>query len=292
MPGADVGLGYAVVAAVLLGVYLFLIKRYFDAYPATVYVSLTYGCSLLWYLPIAAVSVDGAYLPVADGTRLGVLALVVVGTVVAVLTSFRAIAVGEVSYVAPISKLVPVFVVPVEFLVLDERLAPLQAAGVAVATGAVYVANYTPGALLAPFVRAARSRPAQLALLSAAAFGVTDVGKRALTQELAVPPATVNLALFAGVGAALAPLAARRLPDGIRADAGRFLGVGLLLAVAEHAVILSFSELPASLASPVVNASAVLAVVLGGVLLNEEEMRVRLIAAGLAVVGVTMIGVG
>ena len=99
------------------------------------YVTLTFTASLVWYLPIAALSVDGGYFPVGFGTvGVGVLALMLAGSLVAILTSFRAIATGDVSYVAPISKLIPVFVLPLELVVLDERLSPLQATGAGVAT--------------------------------------------------------------------------------------------------------------------------------------------------------------
>jgi drug/metabolite transporter (DMT)-like permease len=239
------------------------------------------------------VTVEDGYLPAdAGATTLAVLALVVASTVLAVLASFRSIAVGDVSYVAPIGKLVPLFVVPLEVVVLGQHLTPLQIGGIVVATVAVYVANYEPGHLVDPLVRAARSRPAQLALLSAAAFGVTDVCKRFLTQELAVAPETVNLALFAGLPLALGPFALRLVPDGVRDDASVFLGLGLLLAVADHLVMLAFTSLPASLASPVINSSAVVAVILGGVFLGEEAMRIRLTAALLVVVGVTAISLG
>lgn len=289
----EIGLVYAAVSAVMLGVYTFLIKRYVAHYPATVYVALTYVCSLVWYIPIALVTVDEGYIPAGAGMgTFGMLAFVVVGTSLAVLASFRAISIGDVSYVAPIGKLVPVFVVPVEVVFLSQHLTPLQLVGVVVATGAVYVANYEPGKLVEPLRQAARSRPAQFALASAAAFGVTDVGKRVLTQELGMAPETVNLALFVGLPIALAPMALRRLPEGVRDDAGIFLGLGLLLAVAEHLVMLAFSTLPASLASPVINSSAIVAVVLGGIVLGEEAMRIRLTAAGFAVVGVTLISLG
>ena len=79
---------------------------------------------------------------------------------------------------------------------------------------------------------------------------------------------------------------------GVRDDAGIFVGLGLLLAVAEHLVMLAFSTLPASLASPVINSSAVVTVVLGGVVLGEEAMRIRLTAAGFAVAGVALISLG
>ncbi len=81
-------------------------------------------------------------------------------TAVGLLTLFRAIRVGEVSYVSPISKIVPVFVLPLEVGLLGQHLSPLQVGGVVVATAAVYVANWQGTALLAPLRRAQQSRPA------------------------------------------------------------------------------------------------------------------------------------
>jgi len=291
--GPEPGLVYAGLASLILGVYLFCIKRYFSEYPSTVYIALTFAASLVWYLPIAAVASDGTYLPSGFGAPgVAMFALTVGGSILAFLASFRAIAVGDVSYVAPISKLVAVFVLPIELIFLQEHLTPVQVGGVLVATAAVYVANYEPGKLFEPFVQAARSRPAQLALASAAIFGVVDVGKRVLMQELQVPPETFNVVLFLAVPLALAPLAARRVPDGVREDLHLFAGAGLLIAVGEHFVMLSFSTLSASLASPIINTQAVIAVLLGGVLLGEDAFRVRILAAAFAVTGVTMITVG
>ncbi len=285
---------YAGLASLILGVYFFCIKRYFSDYPSTVYLSITFTASLLWYLPIAVVANDGGgYLPAGFGAPgIGMFVVTVGGSLVAFLALFRAVAVGDVSYVAPISKLVAVFVLPIELVVLREQLSALQIAGVVVATAAVYVANYEPGKLFEPFVQAARSRPAQLALASAAVFGVVDVGKRVLTQELQVPPETFNLLLFTAVPLALAPLALRRVPEGTADDLRLFAGVGLLLAVGEHFVMLAFSTLSASIASPVINTQAVVAVLLGGIVLGEDAFRVRLVAAAFAVVGVTLITVG
>ncbi|MFB6173212.1 MAG: EamA family transporter [Halobacteriales archaeon] len=293
MFGLEPGLVYAVVASLILGVYLFCIKRFFSEYPSTVYLALTFAASLGWYVPIAVLTNDGGYLPAGFGLPgIGMFVLTVGGSLLAFLASFRAIAAGDVSYVAPISKLVGVFVLPIELVFLQERLSAVQVAGVLVATAAVYVANYEPGKLVEPFVRAAYSRPAQLALASAAVFGVVDVGKRVLTQELAVPPETYNVVMFVAIPVALAPLALPRLPDGVRGDLHLFAGAGLLLAVGEHLVMLAFSTLSASLASPVINTQAVIAVLLGGVVLGEDAFRVRLVAAAFAIAGVTMITIG
>ena len=312
----SLGLLFAVVSAFLFGSYLFVIKRYFSEYPATVYVFLVFAFALVWYVPVAVVTVDGGYLPPGFG-RTGVLVLgTTVGfTLLGNLTFFRAIAAGAVSYVAPISKVIPVFVLPLEVLLLGQYLSALQVVGVIVATVAIYVANYRPGELLEPLQRAVTARPAQFALASAASFAVVDVGKRTLMQELALPVQTFVLVLFATLTLSLAPIAARNWPsrdvdaeaklaDGgvgasggtvpvdVRGDLPKFAATGLLLATANHVVMYAFGALPASIASPIVNTQAVVGVVLGGLLLGEEHFRIRLVAAGLAVAGVTTIALG
>jgi len=313
----SLGLPLAVVAAFLFGSYLFVIKRYFSAYPATVYVFLAFAFALVWYVPVALATVDGGFFPAGFGTTgLLVLGATVGFTLLGNLTFFRAIAAGAVSYVAPISKVIPVFVLPLEVVLLDQYLSALQVVGVVVATIAIYVANYRPGELLEPLQRAVSARPAQFALASAASFAVVDVGKRTLMQELSLPAETYVLALFATLTVSLAPIAARNWPsapldassskatDGgtatatgaaavdVRGDLPKFAATGLLVAAANHVTMYAFGELPASVASPIINMQAVVAVVLGGILLGEEHFRIRLVAAGLAVVGVTVIALG
>jgi len=77
---------------------------------------------------------------------------------------YKGLALGEVSYVAPISKIVPVFVLPLEVVFLDQQLSAIHVIGVGVATGAVYVANYRRGSLLDPLRRLRQSKAALLAL--------------------------------------------------------------------------------------------------------------------------------
>ena len=290
----NLGIAYAVASALLLGSYLYVIKRYFSQYPSPVYIVLVEGLAFVWYLPVAAFTVDGGYLPPGADLWLFAVILGVSGmTGVALLSFFAALRRGAVSYVAPISKIVPVFVLPLEVLLLGQHLTPLQVTGVLVATAAVYVANYQPGELLEPFRRAATTTAAQLALASAAAFGVVDVGKRYLMQELALPPQTFLPVMFFVVTLFVAPLAARASwPAETRRDLPKFAAAGLLVAVANHLVLLAFQLLPASIGSPIVNTQAVVAVLLGGVLLQEDAFRIRLVAAGLAVTGITLITLG
>ncbi|MFB6222462.1 MAG: EamA family transporter [Haloarcula sp.] len=289
----NVGITYAVLSALLFGVFLFIMKRWFANYPSPVFLLITYLLALPAYLPVVLIS-DTPFLPAANrATVLGSILVVTVVTAAALLMLVRAIRIGEVSYVSPISKIVPVFVLPLEVGLLGQHLSALQVGGVVVATVAVYVANWQGTELLTPLKRALRSRPAQLALLSAATFSIVDVSKRVLMQELAIAPTTYLPVLFIGVVTLMAPFGLRyRWPDGWRHDLPLFVVAAMFVAYANHIALLSFQQLPASIVSPIVNGQAIVAVVLGAVLLDESHFRARLVAAALAIVGIAMISVG
>jgi drug/metabolite transporter (DMT)-like permease len=285
------GVGYAVVAAFVWGAYIFVLKRFFAGYPGTVLTVVVNAAAVAWYLPLATPRIRAGGLPAP--AAFGVFGLgVVVGTVLATAAAFlvflRALSVGEVSYVAPINKIVPVFVLPIEVLLLQQRLTPLQVTGVVVATLAVYVANYRKGSLLDPLRKAATARPAQLALLSAACYAVSDVGKRVALQELGIQPELWVPTLLVGVLVVVFPLALREWVP-VRGDLPKFAVAGAGVALGEHVTSLAFQQVPASIASPIINTQAIVAVVLGGVVLRERALGTRLVAAGLAVGGVGLI---
>lgn len=289
------GILYALVAAVVWGTYVFALKRYLSQYPASVLTVVVNAFAIVWYLPVAVTGLDA---PLGDtfGVLTPASVAVAVGTDVALAGAlvlfFRALSVGDVSYVTPINKLAPVFVLPVEIVFLGAVLTPLQVGGVVVATMAVYVANYRRGSLLEPLRLAARSRPAQLALVSAALFAFGDIGKRIALSDLALPTSLWVLWVFVGVFVLLVPGAIYAWPDGgVRADLPKFAVAGLFVAGGEHVTSLAFQLVPASIASPIINTQAVVAVLLGGIVLREAQFRIRLVAAGLAVAGVTLIAV-
>lgn len=291
--GVNVGITYAGLAALLYGTSLFVRKWWFTDYPASVFLLVTYALSLIVYSPVVIVS-DEPFLATSDPVAvLGPMVAVTAMTAFALLLLFRAIRIGDVSYVSPISKIIPVFVLPLEVGLLGQRLSALQVGGVVVATVAIYVANWQGTTLLAPLRRAGRSRPAQLALLSAATFAVVDVGKRVLMQELAIAPTTYVPLMLVGVAALVSPLTIRaRWPDEWWHDLPLFAFTALIVATANHVVLLAFQRLPASIVSPIVNGQAVVAVILGAVFLVETQLRARLVATGLAIAGITMVSVG
>ncbi|WP_017343698.1 EamA family transporter [Halorubrum sp. T3] len=290
----DAGLLFALAAAVVWGTYLFVLKRAFSEYPPAALTVAINAAALGWFLAAtgltvgfgdAAAGLSGLVVP----RRFAVVAVTSLATAAAFVLFLRAIENGAVSYVAPINKVVPMFVLPLEVGLLGQVLAPIQVAGVVVTTLAVYVANYEPGSFFAPLARAARSRPAQLALASAACYAVADVGKRVALQELAIPGTLWVPLLLVGVAVVLLPAAIRNPIEASRDDVPKFLAAGALVALGEHLTTVAFAALPASVASPVINTQAIVAVVLGGVLLGERHFRLRLVAAVLAVVGVAMI---
>jgi drug/metabolite transporter (DMT)-like permease len=286
------GLFYALVAAGVWGTYLFVLKRYFVGVHGAVLTVFVNAAAIAWYLPFA-VATGGRGLPAFPALGAGSLA-VFAGTIAfgatAFVVSVQALAVGDVSYVAPIAKVVPVFVVPIEVVVLGAYLEPTAVAGIAVATTAVYLANYEGGAFLAPFRRAVHSRAAQFALVSAALFAVSDVGRRVVLDGLTFPTRVWVPTYLAGVALVVLPLALRRWPTGgVRPHLAKFALAGAGVAAAEHVTALAFAAAPASIASTVVNAQAIVAVLLGCLLLREPGLRRRLAAACLAVAGVGLI---
>lgn len=290
------GIGLAVGAALAFGVYLFGYKRAFSHLPATVYVAANEVAALGWYVLLAAATWPAGepLVPAGFGLRDALLvAGVGVAAGAATLVSVRAFKLGEVSYVAPLNKLVPAFVLPLELVLLSETLGPLQVAGVAVATAAIYVANYEGGGLLAPFRRAAGYTPARLALAGAVLFAVADVGTRAALSTTDLTPQAVALATLVGVTVVALPFAVPRARgSGLRESLPEIVALAALFAVAVHLVVLAFDAAPASVVSPVVNTQAVVAVVLGGVFLRERGLGRRLLAAVLAVAGVALIAAG
>ena len=287
----DPGLGFAISAAFVWGFYIYVLKHSFSSYPPAALTVLINAFAIAWYLPVTITQTPfSSDLFAGFGpAELGVVALTVLSTAVAFVLFLHAISIGDVSYVTPINKIVPMFVLPLEVLLLGQFLTPIQVAGVVVATLAVYVANYDPGGFFKPFVKAARSRPAQLALVSAMCYAISDIGKRVSLQELTIPETLwVPLLLF-GVLLVLLPSAIRNPPTAVRGDLPKLALGGAIVALGEHVTTLAFALLPASIASPVINTQAIVAVILGGILLGERYFRIRLVAAVLAVVGVTLI---
>lgn len=285
------GVASAAVAALVGGVQIFLVKSHLDDRSATVVASVVPLLGLCWYLPLVGVvapdraSVDfGSLSPAAWVVVLGGIVTGGLGT----LLFFTALRSGQASYVAPISKTVPLFVLPIELAFLPVSLRGPNVAGVFVITAGLCVANYEAG-VSRPLAKLT-SRPAKLSLASAASFGAFDVIQRTLLQEFAVPTTTWVVLNRGGIGLSL--LAVVFVGDTARrgiVDVPAFLVVGCLNSLVLYFGVRAFALLPASVASPIVNTQSVVAVVLGGVVLDEQYFGRRLVAVALVVAGVVFV---
>nr|WP_305794577.1 EamA family transporter [Halomarina rubra] len=280
----------ALAAALLYGCYLAGYKHFFGDYPALAYLLVVNGAAVVWYLPVAA-----PHLPKLSSVGLDVLAALL-GTAaltgLAIAGLFEALRRGDVSYVTPLNKLVPLFVLPLELVIFSADLSALQMGGVVLATAGIYAANYESGSLVDPFRRALSYRPAQLALASALTFAVVDTGKRLLLRELALPTPLVVWVSLVGITVVVAPLGLRQREQLPRRIAPALFGVGAFIALGNHLIALGFTELHASVASAIVNAQAVVAVLLGGLVLEEGAFGQRLGAGLLTVLGVAFVALG
>lgn len=290
------GVATALAAAVLFGVYLYVYKRYFDVLPATVYTAVNETAGFVWYLPIAAVTWPSGTAALPDATTPSDLVLLgAVGVTIAAanLVSIRALKLGDVSYVAPLNKLVPVFVLPIELLLLTTSIGVVQIGGVVLAVTAIYIANYETASVIEPFRRAATYRPAQLALGGAVLFALGDVGTRAVLSTTPIPLQTTALFSFVAVAGVALPLAATRVEwPRLRAVLPGLVAISSVFAVGVHLATVSFDLAPASIASPLINTQVIVVVLLGSLLLDEGHLRRRLAAAVVAVAGIALVATG
>lgn len=289
IPGT--GVAFALVAGVAWGVVLYASKRYFPGFHSATFMAVGFGMAATWYAPVAIAGlVSGDRAVKWSLEHVGAMAATIGLLATGLYVMFLAIAAGDVSYVAPVSKITPVFVVPIEVVVLAEHLAPVQVAGVAVATVAVYLANYEGGGALVPLKRAVTYHPGRMALASALILAFLNVGQRYVLQELAVPSTTWIGVKLAGVALLLAPVGWRHAErTAVVGALPTFAALGLVLAFGEHFVGIAFATIPASVATPVVSTQSIVAVLLGGLFLDEGNLGGRLLAAVVAVAGVGLI---
>lgn len=284
------GVGYGLVAAVAWGLLLVARKRLFATIPSTVFMTGSFYAAVVLYLPVAgAVDPSGFAVPSVTARQAVVVFGTLVGIAVGLLLVFVAVDLGEVSYVTPISKVTPVFVLPLEVVVFGEWFSASAVAGIVLTTIAVYVASLETASVLQPVQKLLMSRPAHLALGSAIVVAFVNLGQRSVLQGVQLDPTLwVGMKLL-GVPIVLTPFAIRNWRGLSWASGRRLLAVGALVAVAEYFISLAFSSLPASIATPLVGLQAVVAALLGGVWLNENYTGVRLVAAVVAVAGIGLI---
>lgn len=271
---------------------------------------------LLLYL-----AVDG--LPAVETRFWWVLAVNLVLYVISFRLYVSALEVGELGITYPLLAVTPVFVVPVEWLVLGDRVGLLGLGGIVLVAAGVYMLHLErrTKSLLAP-LRAVAARPGARRMLAVAlVWAVSGTLDRAAV--LSASPAAYGVAISLAVGVALAPSALRDVgfafvpgaedpaaddpPAGPDGDGGRppedrpreprsrravLGGLGVQGALFAVMFVAQMEALRLSLAANVITvkrSGTLLTVVLGGMLFREKGLAHRLAGTVVVLVGVWLV---
>lgn len=213
---------------------------------------------------------------------------------------------GELGVTYPLLTLTPLFVIPVEFLLLRELPGPWGAAGIGLIVSGIYLLNFHQRRLgpLEPFRALFRSPGARRALAVAVIWSVSGTVDRVGVLESS--PAFYGVALAGGLTVLFLPViwgvrrwGPRPGRGGTDSAAGSAAGVpavalllvvhGLLFAVM---FIVQMEALNLALASYVLSikrTGAILAVVLGWLLFREAAFGPRVVGTAVSVAGVVVL---
>ena len=244
-------------------------------------------------LPILLVYLSVRGIPEVDAGFWPAWGVAVVGNLAAWYLFFAALRLGDLGIIYPLLALTPVFVVPVEWVLLRETPAAAGLLGIGLVVVGVYLLNFRAirTGLLAPFTSLIRDGAAVRALAVAVIWSVTGTLDRVAVLESS--PAFYGFMLSAGLSVLFLPFALVTARDGdssgqsenwqarfrlrlAPAGRGALLLHGLLFACM---LVLQMEALTLQLASYVLSikrTGAVVAVILGHLAFREGALGHRL----------------
>ncbi len=207
---------------------------------------------------------------------------------------------GELGLTYPLLALTPVFVVPVEWVVLSEHPGAEGVAGILLVAAGVYLL-VSPGSetgILAPFRALAREPGARRMLCVAAVWAVSGTFDR--VAVLRSSPAFYGAALAACLAVGFVPFALRRGRGGVRAPLGPTLrrepgGLALQGLLFAGMFVCQMEALRLALAAYVLalkRSGTLLTVVAGALFFGEKGTRRRLTATLILLAGVVLVSRG
>lgn len=206
----------------------------------------------------------------------------------------RALHRGDLSLVFPVMRgLAPALTAILAFLVLNETLAPIAIAGLAIASGALIVFAIPA----ASTIEAARLDRRALFWAAMTAGGIALYSVIDAQVARAMPSPTtfiVWLFLFDWIGITAAALYTRRgrIIDSVRPQLKNGLLGGVAGAVSYGAAIIAFTLTETAVVTALRETSVLFAAILGAVFLKESFGPRRIIAAGVLAAGLAMMQLG
>jgi len=224
------------------------------------------------------------------------LALVASGTInaVAALLIARAVHRSDLSLVAPLKSLTPLFMLGTAPLLIGEYATPAGIAGVVVIVAGAYLLSEPEGSgILAPYRALFQDAGAREMLVVAVIFSISAVVDKVGVQASGAFTWAAALNLF--VAAAVGPVVLiRRATRGVPllAGAGRDVaGAAAVTAVALAAQMAAITMTAAAYVIAVKRTSVLFAVLAGGVFFEERATRRRAVAAIIMIAGFALVTV-
>jgi drug/metabolite transporter (DMT)-like permease len=230
--------------------------------------------------------------------------------VVAFSLYIRAIKLGDLSLTVPLVTLTPLFLLVTSPLIVGEWASPIDAIGVLLIIIGSYILNLgakpgepnQPRAYLAPIRAMIHNPGSRLMLIVALIWSVTSTVDKIGVQNSS--PLMWAASLFGFIGTALLPLGIQRWRrrDRSRSSLSRSslsrreiltLGsAGIINAIGVGLQMVALTMAPVAQVIAVKRMSALITVVLGHFLFQEQGIKARLLGAAVMVAGVAVISIG
>jgi drug/metabolite transporter (DMT)-like permease len=204
----------------------------------------------------------------------------------------------ELSEALPLLAVSPAFVALLAFIFVGDNLKLVEWAGIFLIVAGTYILEIKKGEsnIFAPFQNIFRSAKYIYVLSAVVLFTITSLMDRVLLKGYKLPPYTFMAyqQLFYALIFLVIVLAKRKNPILPFRNINRDIWLMILL-VAIFTVIYRFTQIaavklaPVALVLAVKRISVLIAVILGGKLFKEQNLRRRLIAAIIILVGITLL---
>jgi drug/metabolite transporter (DMT)-like permease len=214
----------------------------------------------------------------------------------------RAIKISDLSLTVPLVTLTPLFLLVTSPLIVGEWASPMDAIGVLLIIIGSYILNISArrsGAAgqgfksyFAPIQAMVHNPGSRLMLIVALIWSVTSTVDKVGVQNSS--PLFWAAALFAFIGTAMIPLMIRRRRHGPRGSRELLtLGAaGSINAIGVGLQMIALTLAPVAQVIAVKRMSALIAVILGHLLFQEQGIQERLLGASIMVAGVAVISIG
>jgi uncharacterized membrane protein len=283
----------ATAAGVLFGVNSIVAKHLLDTTTDFAYSYIYSILATVFYTPffIYFILENGITL---SPLLLGAVTVSGIGNIAGFLVYNSSIKGGPLSEIIPLTKLTPIFTAITGAVFLSETLNMLNIAGIGMVTvGSYVVLRHHREPLLEPVQKLIRSRPHQLAALSAVIWSFVAIVDRFSTQRMAPEVYTYLMYVVMVLGYTL-HLSTRKQKIGdvkkaFKSDRKLYALTGLMAAAASLAIFTAFSLAPASKVIPVLQIQVLISVVAGLVLFNEKGLFQKLVGSVVLIAGVILV---